>query len=53
MNNAIIDGKKIRVDYSKTLKPHDPTPGRYYGPRNKYVHSATTCSCDSSPVFCA
>jgi transformer-2 protein len=28
-----IDGRAARVDFSVTLKPHDPTPGRYMGPR--------------------
>jgi len=29
-NGMIIDGRKIRTDYSITLKPHEPTPGKYY-----------------------
>jgi len=31
MNGKNIDGRKIRVDYSVTLKAHEPTPGRYFG----------------------
>ena len=30
-NGMEIDGKAVRVDYSATKKPHDPTPGRYLG----------------------
>lgn len=26
-----IDNRRIRVDYSITLRPHDPTPGIYKG----------------------
>eukprot|EP01132_Coremiostelium_polycephalum_P005309 gene5309-6614_t len=26
-----IDGRRIRTDFSATKKPHDPTPGKYYG----------------------
>eukprot|EP01125_Pyxidicula_operculata_P008798 TRINITY_DN291_c0_g1_i1.p1 TRINITY_DN291_c0_g1~~TRINITY_DN291_c0_g1_i1.p1 ORF type:complete len:196 (+),score=30.67 TRINITY_DN291_c0_g1_i1:23-610(+) len=28
-----IDGNIVRIDYSKTPGPHDPTPGRYLGKR--------------------
>lgn len=31
MNGATIDGKSVRVDYSATLKPRSPTPGKYLG----------------------
>jgi len=30
-NGMTIDGRKIRTDYSITLKPHERTPGKYYG----------------------
>lgn len=31
MNSTEIDGRRVRVDYSVTQKPHDPTPGSYAG----------------------
>lgn len=31
-----IDGKKIRVDYSITQRPHTPTPGIYMGRPTRY-----------------
>jgi len=30
-NGMVIDGRRIRTDYSVTLSPHEPTPGKYYG----------------------
>jgi len=30
-NGLEIDGKKIRVDFSVTKRPHTPTPGQYMG----------------------
>jgi len=30
-NQMMLDGRRIRTDFSATLKPHDPTPGRYFG----------------------
>ena len=27
----MLDGKEIRVDFSFTRKPHEPTPGVYLG----------------------
>lgn len=32
-NGMDLDGRPIRVDYSKTERPHTPTPGRYMGER--------------------
>lgn len=32
---AVIKGSAIRVDYSFTQRPHDPTPGRYMGTRDR------------------
>ncbi|EGC37204.1 hypothetical protein DICPUDRAFT_87071 [Dictyostelium purpureum] len=29
--DLILHGKHIRTDFSATKRPHDPTPGRYYG----------------------
>ena len=29
MNGADMDGRKIRVDYSITKRPHTPTPGTF------------------------
>lgn len=31
----LIDNRKVRVDYSLTQKPHEPTPGKYLGPRGE------------------
>ena len=31
MNGADLDGRKIRVDFSITKRPHTPTPGMYMG----------------------
>jgi transformer-2 protein len=30
-NGIEVDGRKIRVDYSITKRPHTPTPGIYMG----------------------
>jgi transformer-2 protein len=30
-NGMDLDGRNIRVDFSKTNRPHSPTPGRYMG----------------------
>ena len=30
-NGVDIEGKKIRVDFSVTKRPHTPTPGQYMG----------------------
>ncbi|WFD30129.1 hypothetical protein MSPP1_001146 [Malassezia sp. CBS 17886] len=31
LNNVDLHGRRIRVDYSSTSRPHDPTPGEYRG----------------------
>jgi len=31
-----LDGRRIRVDYSLTKRPHTPTPGCYMGRRSSY-----------------
>lgn len=31
MNGMEVDGRVIRVDFSTTKRPHDPTPGEYKG----------------------
>jgi len=31
INHPVVDGKSVRIDYSRTTKPHDPTPGKYLG----------------------
>ncbi len=31
MNGSELDGRRIRVDYSITKRPHTPTPGVYMG----------------------
>lgn len=30
-NNKQIEGRQIRVDFSRTNRPYSPTPGRYMG----------------------
>jgi RNA recognition motif-containing protein len=34
-NGMAIDGRVIRVDFSKTRSGHEKTPGRYMGPRSE------------------
>lgn len=31
LNGLMLHGRAIRVDYSATKKPHQPTPGEYMG----------------------
>ena len=31
LNAQVIDGRQIRVDYSRTSRPYSPTPGKYMG----------------------
>ena len=31
MNAQIIEGRQVRVDYSRTSRPYSPTPGKYMG----------------------
>jgi transformer-2 protein len=31
LNGFVLQGRPIRVDYSATQKPHQPTPGEYMG----------------------
>jgi transformer-2 protein len=31
LNGVELHGRQMRVDYSTTQKPHDPTPGAYMG----------------------
>lgn len=33
LNGLNLHGRNIRVDYSATQKPHNPTPGEYMGVR--------------------
>lgn len=33
LNGIDLNGRNIRVDFSVTHRPHDPTPGAYMGPR--------------------
>jgi len=46
-NGMVIDGRKIRTDYSITLKPHEPTPGKYYGKVTDYRRSSPQRSSSS------
>ncbi|KAK3770374.1 hypothetical protein RRG08_036125 [Elysia crispata] len=39
----VLDGRHIRVDYSLTMEPHPPTPGKYYG-RQRYPPSYRSSS---------
>lgn len=31
LNGMSLHGRTIRVDFSATVKPHNPTPGEYMG----------------------
>lgn len=33
LNGTELQGRRIRVDFSTTTKPHNPTPGAYMGQR--------------------
>lgn len=33
LNGVALQGRPIRVDFSATRKPHNPTPGQYMGER--------------------
>ncbi|KAG9006612.1 hypothetical protein FRB94_000538 [Tulasnella sp. JGI-2019a] len=35
LNGIEIDGRRLRVDYSVTERPHQPTPGEYMGTRRE------------------
>lgn len=41
-NGTVIHGREIRVDFSKTQKPHDPTPGQYLGKSRDYPPRRST-----------
>merc|ERR1712212_368478 len=47
MNDQEIDGRRIRVDFSITKRPHTPTPGVYMG-RPTYDEGPSTSSSSSS-----
>ena len=34
-NGILLNGRSIRVDFSRTSAPHDPTPGQYMGVRRE------------------
>ncbi|GFT03601.1 hypothetical protein NPIL_111211, partial [Nephila pilipes] len=40
-NGRVIDGRKVRVDFSFTKRAHNPTPGIYKGKRTKFRPSGT------------
>ncbi|AFR92532.2 transformer-2 protein [Cryptococcus neoformans C23] len=46
LNGLTIHGRNIRVDYSATPKPHDPTPGQYLGPKRTIISDERLLSRD-------
>ena len=47
LNGLVLHGRAIRVDYSATQKPHNPTPGEYMGAKrpgcecSPFIHQAS------------
>lgn len=41
MNGKEICGRVVRVDYSLTNKPHNPTPGQYMGQKKSWGRPET------------
>lgn len=39
LNGLNLHGRSIRVDYSATRKPHQPTPGQYMGEKKPICES--------------
>lgn len=37
LNGVVLNGRAIRVDFSATQKPHNPTPGQYMGERSECI----------------
>jgi transformer-2 protein len=46
LNGTELQGRRIRVDFSTTHKPHNPTPGAYMGPRRPACKSFSSCAED-------
>lgn len=46
LNEFTIHGRNVRVDYSATVRPHDPTPGQYLGPKRPTISDERPLSRD-------
>lgn len=46
LNGFLLDGRPIRVDYSATQRPHNPTPGQYMGERKGEFAASTGYGCN-------
>jgi transformer-2 protein len=42
LNGVSLHGRTIRVDFSATAKPHNPTPGEYMGTKRHLRQSYFT-----------
>ena len=45
LDGTTLDGRKLRVDFSLTSKPHEPTPGQYLGKKG-YVSGSSNMAVD-------
>ena len=39
LNGTVIEGRQARVDFSRTNRPHSPTPGQYMGREDQVTDS--------------
>ena len=44
LNGQELDGRRMRVDYSITKRPHTPTPGIYMGKPTRLVIGVCVCT---------